>query len=71
MSDASWFVDDVGAYDKYEREEESDEAKVNMFSIAFFQFYFNMIQGSFGGIMASSNPPVTVIDLGRIPPCIG
>ncbi|XP_009602547.1 zinc finger CCCH domain-containing protein 11 isoform X1 [Nicotiana tomentosiformis] len=25
MSDASWFVDDVGAYDKYEREEESGE----------------------------------------------
>ncbi|OIT08563.1 PREDICTED: zinc finger CCCH domain-containing protein 11 [Nicotiana attenuata] len=25
MSDASWFVDDVGAYDKYEREEESSE----------------------------------------------
>lgn len=31
MSDASWFVDDVGAYDKYEREEESGEPpKVNM-----------------------------------------
>ncbi|KAF3670929.1 Zinc finger CCCH domain-containing protein 11 [Capsicum annuum] len=25
MSDASWFVDDVGAYDKYEREEEPAE----------------------------------------------
>lgn len=25
MSDASWFVDDVGAYDKYDREEESAE----------------------------------------------
>lgn len=31
MSDASWFVDDVGAYDKYDREEESAELpKVNM-----------------------------------------
>lgn len=31
MSDASWFVDDVGAYDKYEREEEPAEPqKVNI-----------------------------------------
>lgn len=31
MSDASWFVDDVGAYDKYDREEESAELpKVNL-----------------------------------------
>ncbi|KAK4345708.1 hypothetical protein RND71_035884 [Anisodus tanguticus] len=29
MSDASWFVDDVGAYDKYEREEGSDEPKMD------------------------------------------
>nr|GLL34598.1 zinc finger CCCH domain-containing protein 11 [Ipomoea trifida]GMD31806.1 zinc finger CCCH domain-containing protein 11 [Ipomoea batatas]GMD34940.1 zinc finger CCCH domain-containing protein 11 [Ipomoea batatas]GME17086.1 zinc finger CCCH domain-containing protein 11 [Ipomoea batatas] len=27
MSDSSWFVDDIGAYDKYEREEESNDTE--------------------------------------------
>ncbi|XP_060176882.1 zinc finger CCCH domain-containing protein 11-like [Lycium barbarum] len=29
MSDSSWFVDDVGAYDEYEREKESGEPKMD------------------------------------------
>lgn len=62
MSDSSWFVDDVGACDKYEREEESDEPKVNNIFSYILSFFFNMMQGSFGGIMAFTDPPVTVID---------
>lgn len=40
MSDSSWFVDDIGAYDKYEREEQSDDTEQKVIYMLLMLLYF-------------------------------